>query len=386
MHRHLSWLLAALVGQASEPYRPTNDAQVLIELHRGGSRAVDREAKTLRMELQAHPNELTPARRLAQLLIEQARRESDPRYLGQAEAVLGSWWHSAAAPTEVLILRATIEQSRHQFDAALTTLNQVLTRDSRAGGAWLTKATILTLRGDYPEARRACGVLFRLTDLLTAITATAAVGGVTGEAERSLKLLQVTLESTASNSPATLIWSHTVAGDLAERLDRPADAERHYLAALSLAPRDPFALSVWADFLLNQHRPAEVQSRLENETDIDALLLRYAEAKAAMSRGALTAITSEIARLETGFAAARRHGISHAREEARFQLHLLRAPERACQLAWENWKQQREPVDLRLLLECGQAANDRAAIEAARAWIRTNRLEDAVLQRWTSTP
>ncbi len=386
MYRHLSWLLVALQGHASEPYRPTNDTQVLVELHRGGTRAVDREARSLRPGLQEHPNELAPARRLAQLLIEQARRESDPRYLGQAEAVLRPWWQSAEAPTEVLILRATIEQSRHQFDAALKTLNEVIIRDSRAGGAWLTKATILTLRGDYPEARRACGALFRLTDLLTALTATAAVGGVTGEAERSLKLLEVSLEGAASTSAATLAWSHTVAGDLAERLDRSADAERHYLAALTLAPRDPFALSVWADFLLNQRRPAEVQSRLESETDIDALLLRYAEAKAATSRGALSAITSEIVRLEAGFAAARRHGVSHAREEARFQLHLLRAPERACQLARENWEQQREPADLRLLLECGKAANDRVAIEAAQAWIRTHRYEDAVLHRWTSTP
>jgi len=373
-------------AHAATAYRPNDDAQVLVELHRGGTRSIDREAKALRSELKEHPGELAPARRLAQLLMEQARRESDPRYLGQAEAVLGPWWRNAAAPTDVLILRATIEQSRHQFDDALKTLNEVLARDPRAAGAWLTQATILTLRGDYVGARRACGTLVRLTDLLTALTATAAVGGVTGEAERSLKLLEVSLTSSPSAPPATLAWSHAVAGDLAERLDRPSDAERHYLAALALAPRDPFGLSIWADFLLNQHRETEVLSLLASETDKDALLLRFAEAKAATSPGGLASIAPEIARLAAGFAAARRHGVHHAREEARFQLHLRGAPMRACQLARENWEQQREPADLRLLQECGQAAHDQETLAVAQLWVRTNRLEDAVLQRLTSHP
>ena len=288
------------------------------------------------------------------------------------------------APTDVLLLRATIEQSRHAFTEALATLDRILVRDSRAGGAWLTKATIHTLRGDYAEARRACLPLARLTDSLTAFTAAAALGGLTGEAESSLQHLEEALARTKSLDSATLVWSHNVGADLAERLDQLDVAERHYQAALALVPDDPFTLSVWADFSMLHGHAAEVVTRLTPHAEKDALLLRLAEAKKMVAKGKTEAVQAEIVRLENGFLIARRRGVSHAREEARFYLHLLNQPTRALVLAQENWQQQREPADLRLLLECGQAANNPLAVESARAWLRTNRLEDAVFHRLAS--
>jgi hypothetical protein len=177
-----------------------------------------------------------------------------------------------------------------------------------------------------------------------------------------------------------------VAADLAERLGRSSDAESHLEAALTLGPSDPFSLGLWADFLLTQGRAAEVRNRLESHQDKDALLLRYAEAKSALLGKGSLAVEPEISRLSAGFAAARRRGVSHAREEARFYLHLLGEPQPAIARAWENWEQQREPADVRLLLECGRAAHDSRAVDAAQAWVRTNRLEDVVFHRLASTP
>ena len=46
-------------------------------------------------------------------------------------------------PVPVLILRAMLEQRRHDFDAALAHLERVLARQPRHPQALLTKATIL---------------------------------------------------------------------------------------------------------------------------------------------------------------------------------------------------------------------------------------------------
>ena len=68
---------------------------------------------------------------------------------------------------------------------------------------------------------------------------------------------------------------------LAETLARlghfPA-AETHFREGLKLAPRDPYLLGAYADFLLGQNRPKEVAELLGEHKRIDGLLLRWAEA------------------------------------------------------------------------------------------------------------
>jgi hypothetical protein len=71
----------------------------------------------------------------------------------------------------------------------------------------------------------------------------------------------------------------------------------------------------------------------------------------------------------------------HIREEARFTLQLLNDPQTAVKLAQENWQVQKEPADLRILLESALAAQDAASTETARAWIKTTGLEDVQLER-----
>ena len=69
------------------------------------------------------------------------------------------------------------------------------------------------------------------------------------------------------------------------------------------------------------------------------------------------------------------------REEARFTLHLLAAREAALELAQKNWWVQKEPADLRILLESALAAHNAEAIDAVRDWLKETRLEDAQLAR-----
>jgi hypothetical protein len=107
--------------------------------------------------------------------------------------------------------------------------------------------------------------------------------------------------------------------------------------------------------------------------------LRYALASQAQHSKELPA---QVEQLRDRFAASRLRGDRvHLREEASFTLHLLSAPTKALKLAEENWQLQKEPADVRILLEAALAARDSAAVEAVREWLNDSRLEDVQIQR-----
>ena len=133
------------------------------------------------------------------------------------------------------------------------------------------------------------------------------------------------------------------------------------------------------DYLLDNGRPEEVLAPLRDKTAADPLLLRYALALQAQQSKELPARVEE---LRDRFGASRLRGDRvHLREEARFTLHLLNAPTAALALAEENWQVQKEPADVRILLEAALAARDAAAVDAVREWLNNSRLEDVQLQR-----
>jgi hypothetical protein len=88
-------------------------------------------------------------------------------------------------------------------------------------------------------------------------------------------------------------------------------------------------------------------------------------------------LPAQVEQLRDRFEASRLRGDRvHLREEARFTLHLLDAPKSALKLAQENWQVQKEPADIRILLEAALAAHDAAEADAARDWLRKTSLED----------
>ena len=137
------------------PFLPTDDAQVLERLP-SRSTPQFRDLKTLQAAAASAPGDLTRALALATAYIRASRVEGDPRFLGYAQAALAPWWKDPEAPTRVLVLRATILQSSHQFAAAQADLDRVLQREPRNVQAILTRATILTVRGDFAAARPDC--------------------------------------------------------------------------------------------------------------------------------------------------------------------------------------------------------------------------------------
>ena len=340
-----------LAGTA--PFVPANDSIVVAHLRSKDTSAAERQLRSSRSTLAADPTNLAAALDFARLCVRHARAEADPRFLGQAQVALRPWWTNAVPPVEVLVLRATIRQSLHDFPAALADLNSALAREPRHAGAWLTKATIHTVRAEYAAARRAAAHLLGLTDALTATTSIAQIVTLDGDAAAACRQLEAAL-GRAGNDPTgsdaeTRGWAHSVLAETTARLGQAERAEHHFRTGLHLGPADPYLLGAFADFLLDQQRPAEVITLLKDHTRIDGLLLRLAEAQRANRPGSEAA---HVAELSARFAAAQARGERvHLREEARFHLRLRDDAATALPLAEANWQIQKEPADARLLEE-----------------------------------
>ncbi|MGX9772930.1 hypothetical protein ACWYXN_05375 [Janthinobacterium aestuarii] len=381
MKTPISLLCACLPLLAwAAPYTPKDGSAVIEQLPRRAD-ATQLALRGLRQQLDAKPQDLALASGLAQRYIALARSETDPRYLGYAQAALAPWWRQAAPPVPVRLLRATILQSTHHFGPALQDLDAVIAQEPANGQAWLTRATVLTVQGDYAKATASCARLSALTTQLVTVTCLANIASVTGRAAASERLLDLTLQRSAGAAPELESWAATLLAEMATRRGEWALAEARYTKALAQQPRDSYLLGAYADFLLDRQRPQEVAKLLKEQQRIDALLLRYALALQAQS-GQQPAFLAAKAELAARFNAAMQRGDTvHQREQARFALFLQQDVPAALQLAQKNWAIQKEVPDMRILLEASLAARNYTAAQPVLAWIAANGVEDVALQR-----
>ena len=383
--RTLGWLIAtgwlalsAPSVTSGEPFLPQEDTQVLERLTVKATDPIAREIKALRANLLRDPQNVDAAVALATRLIEQSRSEGDPRFLGQAQAVLAPWLNQPTPPPSALLLRATIRQNAHEFELALADLVAVLSLQPTNAQAWLTRASIYQVQGRYEEARRACQPLSRLAGRHVALTCLGDIASLTGQANKSHELLTASLERPGISARERL-WILTILAETAARTGDAQTAEKYFSDAHSLGVKDQYLLGAYADFLLDQGRLPEVVTLLQRETRADGLLLRLTLAEQGLDLPASKDHTVELA---ARFAAGRERGARvHVREEARFTLALLHDPKTALSLAQANWDIQKEPWDARLLLESALAIGSPDAAKPAIAWLHSNHVEYIYLQQ-----
>lgn len=367
------------MSAGAAPRVPATDGEVLERLPSRAGDGAARTARALRDALARDSKNLNVAVQAAQLHIANARQDSDPRHLGQAEAVLSPWWGEASPPLPVLVLRATIRQSVHEFAAARADLEQAVKRDPKNGQAWLTLATIQQVTGDLAGAARSCSQLSANAILFISITCRSTVEAVNGRAAFAYQQLGILLEQSAGISPALRSWATTLQAEIAQRLGRNRDADRLFLASLATDRNDAYAVAAYADFLLDEKRNEAVLKLIPADTRADNLLLRRA---IAAKRANAPDAASLIDLLQSRFDAAHARGSRvHLREEARFELQLLNHPATALKLAQENWQVQKEPADVRILLESAVANADASAATEAVRWLRASGLEDVSLRK-----
>lgn len=345
------------------PYRPADDAQVLQRVPADGGGRIR----------SSHTADVATAAAQAQSYIERARIEGDPRLLGYAQGVLQPWWNTPAPPASILLLRATLQQSSHRFEDALSDLDQVLRQQPDNAQAWLIRATVLRVQGRYPEAAQSCRQLLKSGDYFLTTLCISVIDGLSGHLARAVTQLRALQPASRTQAPTIRAWYATEYAEALERLGQPAAADGVYREALHDVPGYTTLKAAYADFLLDQARPEEALELVINDTRVEALKLRALLAQQALGR---TDPALREALADAYAASHRRNEDLHLREEAWFALRIEGDAARALELAQQNWTSQREPADTRLLLEAALAAGRPQAAQPARDWIRTTGYED----------
>ncbi len=374
--RPLAGILALGVAGAgfAAPYRPAEDSLVLE--HVPARSALERLAP-LRAAVTERPGALEPALGLARGYIEIGRRESDPRFIAYAESALAPWLARREPPEPALVLQAIALQYLHEFDASLALLGRALKARPLDGQAWLTRAGLLELRGEFEDARRACARLLRTTDEITSLTCLASIESRSGGLAGSYAAMNRLAFADPRLPGEIRSWVLSVRADMAERLGDDRAAEDDLRSALASAPEDPYLRATYADLLIRLDRPREVLVLLQGSEAQDPLLLRLAIA----GRRAGSAEARRWAELyaERLRAARRDHDVTHRREQAIFLLDVAGDAAGALTAAAGNWDSQREPVDVRIYARAAERANSAPDSALIAAWLRSSHYEDHVL-------
>ena len=375
--------LTIMFGPANTPpisartypsYTPTDPQTVVAHVARRDPHEV-----AMRRLLRAAPGRVDLAVQIARGDIQRARTLSDPRYLGRAQATLAPWWSQAEPPPEVLLLRATIRQSLHDFVGARADLDHLVAIRPDDAQAHLTRAVVSTIMADYPAARESCARVAELAEPLVATTCVASIDAVTGKLATATHQLTAVIDQSQTSAPALRTWAITALAELSIMGGDYAAATSEFRTVLDLDPDDAYARAGLADVLMWTGHPADASALVAGRESIDNLLVRRAIAEhLAAGPDAMKwagAMRDRIA------AAAERGDRIHLREEARFILEVGRDARRALVIALDDWAVQKELADARLVAAAAAAAGDPSAAEPVRTWARANGVEDAQLAK-----
>src|SRR5271170_2334622 len=290
-------LSAAYLPRAyAAPYIPGSDSAVLAELPAGARHA---DVSTRRLA-QSRVDVAIP---LAQFYIQQSRLSGDLRYLGYAEAVLTPWVKQSPPVPDVLVLQATLQQSRHDFEGSLATLAGALTARPNDPQALLVRATVLRVLGRYPEASASCEQFSRIVEPRLGALCTESLRSLTGHLEAAYSALtQVSTQGWLNSEKS---WLYSELGEMAVRLGRDADAQRWFEQDLNLVPTDFYVRAAYADLVLRQGRAGEALTLLQGQESFEPLLLRIAIAQRQLHDARLA---QSRARLQAAFAAETQRG------------------------------------------------------------------------------
>jgi hypothetical protein len=357
---------------AGEPYTPSDPDLIVERLPRMPLRPSTSD------RLGASVASVRQARADALAYLALAQRSGDARYLGYAQGVLLPWRDAEPLPTELLLPKAMVEQARHDFTAALQTLDRLLSQEPGNAQAWLTRSVILQVTGRPDAARASCRRLTGHVSLLIRTACAAGAARLTGEVSEAYRsLLGAIGNATAADGSDGITWALMVLSDVAEASGDRETAGESLHQAVQRAPEDVRPRIAYADFLLRQGNAVEVLELIPHDTIAPMLVMRRALAAKRLGHPTLNDLS---ARLQAHFRAAEQRGDElHRREAGLANLRLFGQPDRALSLAQRNWQSQREFADAHLLLAAALANQDRQAAQPVLQWLRRQQTADARL-------
>jgi predicted Zn-dependent protease len=303
-----------------------------------------------------------------------AMAQGDPRYVGYAIAAIGPLDKLAPGNPGFWLIKGQLQQYSHDFPGALVSLQKASDIDPKAPEPVAWRAAIDMVQARYDDALAECTRLAPLAFALYAQGCSAYLQATTGHLQSAHDALQDELNSSGDVPAELKLWIETRLAEMAIRLQRPDEAEKHFKAALALGVTDQFLLGAYSDFLLRQKRPQEVMKMLADWERSDILLLRLALAGKAADDSRAKGWADQLR--DRFQAAAQRGDRLHEQEAARFELDVEGNPDAALVYASRNYTAQKEPRDAEILLRSALAANQSRAADPALAWLESSHYED----------
>nr|WP_315209943.1 tetratricopeptide repeat protein [uncultured Albidiferax sp.] len=289
-----------------------------------------------------------------------ARQTGDTRYWGRAQAVLAPWWDQANAPVDLAVLQATVQQGRHDFQAARRILQAAVLRAPGHAQGWLNLASLERLSGHYPEALRACEAVARAGQNLYALACQLETQSLQGQWDAARKGLTQLLAAT--QDPAQISWLQSLLAESEERAGRDDAARTAYQRSLQAQP-DLYTSIALSDLLLRTGQTAQALAVLQPLPPTDAVLLRQATAMRRLDNPAWKTLRATLGEWNGELARRGDDLTLHGREQALVALWLDGDAPAALRIARRNLDLQREPIDWWVALQSARQAKDTAAVQ-----------------------
>ncbi|MEM7060428.1 MAG: hypothetical protein AAF557_22845 [Pseudomonadota bacterium] len=292
-------------------------------------------------------------------LIREGRETGDPRFYSRAETLILPLMAKAEA-ADLLVLRATVRQARHDFYGALSDLDKAINTAPNDPQARLSRAFVRMTIGDYNGALIDCQSLPRSAGQLVRAACFGRLVSLTGNAAKADQVLTGALQQMPGAASYLKAWLHTLRAEISIRIGQ--DPRPHFQRALVLSDNARSVRLSFAEYLVSSglsHAALDVLDPADTSDAAAVIRLR-----AAVQTD--TVRSDEVKSLAAQFEEDRRaDNALHLREEARFLLDVVHAPDRAVDIAQENWAAQKEPEDLLLLVQAAVAAGDLTRASAA---------------------
>lgn len=315
------------------------------------------------------PEDRQAAVAAARAYIDHGRRIGDARMVGAALGVLAPWLRSAPQP-DVLVPAAIALQYNHDFDGAIAHLDQSLAMAPGDVEALMVRADIDVVQGRLADAAQICSRVAAAGRIELALICAATAQGLTSKGEVAYQRLEATTGLANLMTPELRTYATALLGDIALARGWRDKARSALQAALAGDPADLRTLMAYADLQLGDGDASGALSTLADAPPTDGIQLRRALAYRAL--GDADQLTPLIDTLQRNFDLQEALGlVTHARERARFELHLMDNPGAALEAARANWSVQREFEDAQLFLDAVEAAGQPHAARTVLDWMST---------------
>lgn len=302
-----------------------------------------------------------------------ARQTGDTRYWGRAQALLAPWWDRADAPTDLAVLQATVQQGRHEFDAARRVLSATLARAPGHAQGWLNLAALERLSARYAESLDACDAVARIGAALYAAACRLETQSLQGQHQSATQGLQTLIAQTPDREQRS--WLLSLLAESLERAGRDRAATNAYQRSLALSA-DLYTSIAYSDLLLRTGQAEPALQALAGLPETDAVLLRRAVAWRRLGNSQWVATRALLQERTTELLRRGDDPSLHGRELALTALWLDDDPTGALALARSNLRLQREPLDWWVALQSARLAKDVTALTEIASAIHAAGLND----------